>query len=347
MRKQKIHNVDKITKIKYKNDYIDFPFQKNIHQLAKDEYIECLVGLMEKEEREEYASFEDMINGKFGKGICEKFLIPYNEKLYSTKLNKLDANAMGRFFPYADVKEIVLNAKISENESYNSKFMYPEGGAIEFINAIASEVDTSKIRLNTSVKEIDLENKKVTLSTGEVLVYDKLINTAPITNLYKMANLDFDANHYSSNSVLVFNLGFDKPANFDHHWVYFPDKETSFYRIGYYNNILSEDKMSLYVEVGAPSGKEVDPNELLSLVLDDLRELKIVTDQTLVDWQFIKMDPAYVHINKFSEEDKAKKKVILEENSVYSIGRYGSWTYCSIEDNIVEAKELVYKNESQ
>jgi hypothetical protein len=25
---------------------------------------------------------------------------------------------------------------------------------------------------------------------------------------------------------------------------------------------------------------------------------------------------------------------------VYSIGRYGGWTYCSIEDNIVEARAL-------
>jgi hypothetical protein len=28
---------------------------------------------------------------------------------------------------------------------------------------------------------------------------------------------------------------------------------------------------------------------------------------------------------------------------VYSIGRYGGWTYCSIEDNIVEARALVAK----
>jgi hypothetical protein len=26
---------------------------------------------------------------------------------------------------------------------------------------------------------------------------------------------------------------------------------------------------------------------------------------------------------------------------VHSIGRYGGWTYCSIEDNIVEARTLV------
>ena len=28
-------------------------------------------------------------------------------------------------------------------------------------------------------------------------------------------------------------------------------------------------------------------------------------------------------------------------SGVYSIGRYGSWTYCSIEDNIIEARTLV------
>ena len=28
---------------------------------------------------------------------------------------------------------------------------------------------------------------------------------------------------------------------------------------------------------------------------------------------------------------------------VFSIGRYGSWTYCSIEENIIEASNLAYK----
>jgi hypothetical protein len=30
----------------------------------------------------------------------------------------------------------------------------------------------------------------------------------------------------------------------------------------------------------------------------------------------------------------------MQASGVYAIGRYGGWTYCSIEDNIVEARAL-------
>ena len=50
-----------------------------------------------------------MLYGKFGKGIVEKFLKPYNEKLYAIDLTELDVDAMGRFFPYADKEAIIKN----------------------------------------------------------------------------------------------------------------------------------------------------------------------------------------------------------------------------------------------
>jgi hypothetical protein len=31
---------------------------------------------------------------------------------------------------------------------------------------------------------------------------------------------------------------------------------------------------------------------------------------------------------------------VLEAAGVHSVGRYGGWTYCSIEDNMVETREL-------
>ena len=64
----------------------------------KEEFIDCLYDLFHKEEKEDYDSFLDMLYGKFGKSIVEKFLKPYNEKLYAVDLKTLDKDAMGRFF---------------------------------------------------------------------------------------------------------------------------------------------------------------------------------------------------------------------------------------------------------
>ena len=41
--------------------------------------------------------------------------------------------------------------------------------------------------------------------------------------------------------------------------------------------------------------------------------------------------------------DVEAKKRALATRGVFSIGRYGSWTYCSIEDNMVETRELAAK----
>ena len=48
MPKEDIIYNDKCTKILYKNKFIDFPFQTNIHQLEKEEFIDCLYDLFNK-----------------------------------------------------------------------------------------------------------------------------------------------------------------------------------------------------------------------------------------------------------------------------------------------------------
>jgi hypothetical protein len=52
------------------------------------------------------------------------------------------------------------------------------------------------------------------------------------------------------------------------------------------------------------------------------------------------MDPAYVHITQRSLHEATRTHALLEAHGVHAIGRYGAWTYCSIEDNIVEARAL-------
>jgi len=341
MKDQEVATVVKDSRVFHKGDLIDFPFQKNIHQLPTEEFAQCLVDLFGRSE-EPPTNFKEMLYAKFGKSIAELFLIPYNEKLYATDLSNLDVDAMGRFFPYADIPDIIRNFRKADNSSYNATFTYPEGGAIQYINALAAGVDSTKIRLNERVLEIDAEAKVARTSKGEI-AYERLVSSAPFISLLKMANQEYDDSFYSYNQVLVFNLGFDRKGLEGVHWIYFADRELVFYRVGFYDNIFKTDRMSLYVEIGYPADAQIDEAEIARVkarVLEDLRKCEIVKDHELVADHHTVMNPAYVHITRDSLVDVAQRRTELSAKGIHSIGRYGAWTYCSIEDNIVEARAL-------
>ncbi len=200
---QRIRTVEKRAFIAYKGRQIDFPFQKNIHQLEQSEFIDCihdlyfacapreLLGTKAKPEAAP-SNFKDMLYARLGRSITEKFLVPYNEKVYATDLASLDEHAMGRFFPHADLTEIMRNLKAPDNASYNSTFIYPEGGAIEFVNALASATRSGGIALEEPLVRVDLE-KRVARTNRREIAFAHLVSSAPFNRLLGLAGLPHDA----------------------------------------------------------------------------------------------------------------------------------------------------------
>lgn len=333
--------VKKRASIYWKDRWIDFPFQKNIHQLPKNELIDCIYDLWFRKV-DPPQSFKEMLYTKFGTAIAEKFLIPYNEKLYATDLQSLDIEAMGRFFPHASIEDIIRNFKDADNSSYNDEFTYPRGGAIEYINAIASGLQNDKIFVNEPIIDIDT-NKRLAYTKNRTINYQNLISSIPLPKLMRLCKYPFDEAVFSCNKVLVFNIGFDAPAVEKFHWAYFPQKDICFYRVGLYNNIFNTPRMSLYVEIGAPEKQLLGPEDIDNYrerIINDLRKVGIVTDHNIVDSHYVIMDPAYVHITQKSNAVAKMAISALSKIGIHSIGRYGGWKYCSIEDNIKEALSL-------
>ena len=338
----------KNTKIFYNGYYVDYPFQKNIHQLEKEEFIECLYDLFNKTEKMQYCNFLDMLYGKFGKSITEKFLRPYNEKLYACELNSLDVEAMGRFFPYADIKDIISNMKETNNSSYNEEFLYPKNGAAVFIDILLKDLNKSKIHYDEDVINISLKNHRVKTNKNEY-EYEYLISSIPLNSFIKIIDLKSKIDHsiFSYNQVLVFNLGFDKPAvDKEMHWIYVPNKNINFYRAGFYSNIIGSKNLSMYIEIGYNKNAKITQEEInyqLETTLKNLKKMGIIKEHLLVESQSIVMNPAYVHITQNSIRETEKLRSILSDNNVYTLGRYGDWKYCSIEDCMVDALNLINK----
>jgi protoporphyrinogen oxidase len=337
-----VRSIQKSSQIVFKGGRVDFPFQKNIHQLPQADFIECLHDLYFKDEGiapgSRPAHFEEMLYRKFGRGIAERFLIPYNEKLYACSLKTLDVDAMGRFFPYAETRDIIRNFRQADNRSYNDRFTYPRGGAIQYVRALLHDLDPTRISYGERVVSIDMRAKVARTNLREI-EFEYLVSSAPFDRLAQMTAVPVEA-PLSWNKVLIFNLGFDAKGWQGVHWVYFPEREVSFYRVGFYDNIFETDRMSLYVEIGLAADAPVDVAAARARVLEDLSMVGIVTTQRLVSEHTITLDPAYVHITRESIDTVSKARAVLAARGIYSVGRYGGWTYCSIEDNIIESRSL-------
>jgi protoporphyrinogen oxidase len=338
-----IRTVAKRAFIRYRGRDIDFPFQKNIHQLDREDFLDCLVSLYFKDEGRDPAaaprSFKDMLYRRLGAGICDRFLVPYNEKIYACDLDQLDPGAMGRFFPHAEVADIIRNFTRPDNASYNATFTYPRGGAIEYVRALLRDLPPAALSLGEPLTGIDLA-ARIATTAGRRLRYRHLVSSAPFPALLSLAGLAHDPAAFSWNRVAVFNLGFDRKGARGVHWMYFPDPSLVFYRVGWYDNIHDGDRMSLYVEVGAPAGGALDMDGLRARVLADLEREKIIDGHRLVSSHQTVLDPAYVHITSRSLAEHARLAGDLTAAGVHPVGRYGGWTYCSIEDNIVETRAL-------
>ena len=323
---------------------VAFPYQRNIAQLPFADFARCLSDLYkaDQEQQSSSGSFKQMLQQRLGTAICERFLVPYNEKLYATDLDRLDPDAMGRFFPTTSFKDVMASLDADATAAaadYNATFTYPRGGAVEYVNALLRDLVPGELRLNETITAIDLPTKTATTS-AHTIRFDRLITSAPLPSTLAASSVDHDKSAFTGNRVLVFNLGFDSKGRSDAHWIYYADPKLPFYRVGFYDNIFSDNRMSLYVEIGLKPNDTVDVDAARAAVLVGLEAAGVITSQKLVSWHAVLMDPAYVHITAASLTETARARGVLDDNGVFSIGRYGGWTYCSIEDNLVEARAL-------
>lgn len=339
---EEVRQIRKRASVYLRGRHIDFPFQDNIHQLPHDDFLECVQGFSERlsfncsEHDVAAGSFKERAYREYGKGIAERFMIPYNEKLYATDMNTLSRDAMGRFMP-ASIMATDTAKRVST--SYNAAFTYARSGAGAFITALLRDLPAEMVSVCEAVVSIDARTR-VAYTTRRTIQFDTLISSAPLPELVRMCGGTVSPDDWNWNQVLVFNLGFDRKGVVGVHWIYFPERDVRFYRVGFYDNLFEDSRMSLYVEIGAPKNEVLDVAVELDRVLADLRRVGILTDHQLLSWHSVILDPAYVYTSERSNAARDTELAALRDIGIYSIGRYGGWRYCSIEDNIIEARAL-------
>ena len=353
--------------------YTLYPFQANTFGLPPEVAQRCLQGFVDARlfdvesgdqlpPRPAPESFADWIIQKFGRGIAEHFMFPYNEKIWTVHPRELSAAwCESSYIPIPRVEDVIAGAVGASREAlgYNTHFLYPDdGGGIEGLAQAIARDASIEPEYERPVASIDLAKRRLTTVDGETIPYGKLISTMALPNIIdacaRIADLPADVAHARSLlrattvsylDVLAEGSNHDQTGAWDGegqpHWVYFPERQFPFYRVGSFSAVEPKmtdgDRRNFYVEIAHNGDRNVESE--VPQCLEGLAAASLIDGVDSVVNTWVEHVPnAYVLQDPNFQDARRVLLDYLRAHNVMSCGRYGNWEYSAMEDALLHGR---------
>ena len=349
------------TKILYKGRYVKYPFENGLADLPKQDNFECLYHFIQNLIAKERGLLKPPGNMKewfyytFGKGIAEKYLVPYNEKIWKFPLEKMSTVWVERI-PQPPVEDIIKSSLGISTEGYTHQlyFYYPKFGGIQSLAKAFEEPIKDKIITDFEVKTIKKEDGKWIVSNGKKeLEFDKLISTIPLQDLIKaLGDVPREVveavESLKFNSLITVGIGVDKPKLNDFSWLYIPDRDILTHRVSFPSNyspyVAPQGKSSVLAEITYREGDEIgkmNDKGIIERTVKDLDRLGIISEDDVLLTTIHRFKYAYVIYDLDYKENLKTIFDYLRGVGMDSIGRFGSWEYANMDAVVKMVRDYV------
>jgi len=344
------------TKILYKNRYVKYPFENGLADLPKEDNFECLYYFIQNLIKRKIGKIDKPKNFKewcyytFGKGIAEKYLIPYNEKIWKYPLEKIGLEWVERV-PNPSAEDIIKSSLGIETEGYTHQlyFYYPKYGGIQSLIKSLETPVRKKIVTHFEIKEIERTGSRWVISNGrEKYEFDKIVSTIPLPELVKVlkhvpTQIKEIVNRLKFNSLITVALGVNTPKINHLSWLYIPDKYILPHRVSFPSNyspyVSPEDKSLILAEITCNYGDEIfisEDENISKKVIGDLHALKIINKNDVCFSRVTRIKYAYVIPDLEYKENVIKLNEYFKNIGIILCGRFAQWKYMNM-DACVEA----------
>lgn len=342
----------------YRETYLPYPFQANLYGLPEDVIKECIGGFrsvnkVSRPGRQKSGNLKEWVRSRFGRGYARHFFIPYNEKFWTIALDRMSAEWAYRFIPVPTLNEVKagVRGEQKKNFGYNVSFYYPLKGGIQTLPQSFSPHIRS-INLKSRAIKISLKEKTVRFDNGKAHKYESLVSTIPLPELIRIIDpvpehVKKAARELKHVSIFNLNLGIKRENISDKHWIYFPEKKFVFYRVGFPSNfshsLAPAGMSSVYTEVSYSKNKSLDKRRVTGRIIQDLIKAGIVSSPGDIAVQLpLDIEYAYPLYDLTRRKNVNIIQRFLRAKGIYSIGRFGSWEYLSMEDVINQARRMAH-----
>jgi protoporphyrinogen oxidase len=345
----------------FRGHYAPYPFQIYFYKIPIKEIAdECIAGLRDLDRlthKKAPNNFKEWIVANFGAGISKYFMIPYNEKLWCFPLEQISLEWVKKYIPKLDTSYLL---KIIENKNsdqlevgYNTYFFYPKEGGIGTIpKSIVAKIGDNMLT-KTRLVSVNLGRKEANLSNDIRIKWKRIISTIPLPDFINIIEdcpqiIKYHASNLRYTSLISINLGIKGKVETDGHWIYFPEHEVPFHRVIIQSNLspnVSPDSTySLIIEKSVPPIQNINIQAVYQQIINYLLKIPLLKEKgdiIVSKMSIIKYAYPVYDVHHYSKREMILS--FLEKHKIYSVGRFGSWEYMSMEDCFIQAKKVVFK----
>jgi len=347
-------------KVFFKGRFVKYPFENGLYELAPDDRFECLYYYIQNNYPEP-SNFKEWMYYTFGKGITERYLLPYNEKIWKTPAEEMSLHWVNGRVPKPPVEDVIKSAVGIETEGYTHQlnFYYPKRGGFQALCDVM-EAKAKNVVKNAAVKRIEKRNGQWEVSgTFGRRRYDKLVSTIPVQELLKaMDSVPLEVLRASErlqyNSLITVNLGLGMRNAPTYTAVYFPQSEYLFNRISFLKSFspfnAPEGKSLVQAEITVKEGDEVwnlSDAELIDHVEESLDGIGLIDRRTVCYRRVIRSKYAYIIYDLQYQDNIRLVKEYMESIGVILLGRFSQFEYINSDVCVERSLKLATQLNSQ
>jgi len=347
---------------------LHFPFQTAVADFPDDKKIEVIMDIARQHftlhSKELPSNYLQYLYNNFGRVLCKDFMIPYNEKIWKTKLDQISLSWVKAKMPPLDLKMLLEGLfKPVKPWGLHSNLSYPnKNGFGDIINNLYNSIEdaNSHFKFNTNIVAIDSKNKTVILSDNSNIKYEYLISTMPINRLLDIVGLKYSPHEYRYSKVVTTAVGFKVPStdSFGEYkkkadwfqWCYFGDEDVPFFRLFNVSSVMKQpdpDYRTFLFDHTYTMDQVFSEEYLNDLVTEDIR---LATKKGFMDVEDVILE-TQTKVSEYGypvptlQRDEALKRdhYLLEAMDIYSRGRFGGWRYevGNFDHSILQGIEII------
>jgi protoporphyrinogen oxidase len=353
-----VHRCRRNNKIFFKNHLVKYPFENDLKSLPLEDNFECLVHYVDNPFKARFPNpknLKEWFLKSFGQGICERYLFPYNEKVWNIPVEELSMTWADRI-PQPPLRDVVKSALGYETEGYLHQldYHYPLRGGYQAISEALAR--NRSVVFNYEVQEIfPTHDGRLSLSDGKTCTtYDEIISTMPIQELIRRVKLKIPeevklaASKLIVNPIIITSLGIRAQDERQLTAVYFPETDFWVNRISFPCTFSPDngppDHYSIQAEITCRRNSEIwqkNDEEILEHVIRGLLSRGLLSSrEALVSTDVRRKRYAYVVYDRAYEENVAVIRPWFQSQKIHLLGRFSFFEYINIDGTVERALEM-------